>query len=457
MKPHLLIPLLCLTLFAQDWMRFRGPNGSGISRGSGYPVEFGPSRNLVWKTAARGGKSSPVLTPARVFLTGFEQEKLYTQCFDRKTGKLLWEQSELRPRGEFRNTRNEPAAITPVTDGENVYSFFADYGLLSYDAAGRLRWKVPLGPFTNMQGMASSPILAGGYVIVLADQGAESYIAAFDRRNGEIRWKTARMETDGWASPVLFEPAGGQAQIITATRGYLGAHRVSDGARSWTMPGISPAVVASPILDGDVLYTFGYGHDEPTPFPSVLARLDKNHDGQLTEDEYGKDGLLRTIAHFDGNRDGIVTREKWEARQKQVVAPSILMAVRLGPKPQELWRYEKSFVGVVPSPLLYNGTLYIIRNGGILAGFDPATGKPGKTARVQGALGGYSASPVAADGKLYLTSEEGKIAVVRAAADWEILSVNDVGEGCFGTPALADGLIYVRTGDALYCFRAGKR
>jgi outer membrane protein assembly factor BamB len=167
--------------------------------------------------------------------------------------------------------------------------------------------------------------------------------------------------------------------------------------------------------------------------------------------------MLRTIARFDGNRDGIVTREKWEARQKQVVAPSILMAVKLGAQPRELWRYEKSFVGVVPSPLLYNGTLYIIRNGGILAAFDPATGKPGKTARVQGALGGYSASPVAADGKIFLTSEEGKVSVVRAATDWEVLAVNDVGEGCFGTPALADGRIYVRTADALYCFGAGKQ
>jgi hypothetical protein len=232
---------------------------------------------------------------------------------------------------------------------------------------------------------------------------------------------------------------------------------VADGARTWTMQGLSPAVVASPILDRDVLYTFGYGHDEPTPFSNVLARLDKNHDGQLTEDEYGKDGMLRTIARFDGNRDGIVTREKWEARQKQVVAPSILMAIRLGPKPVELWRYEKSFVGVIPSPLLYNGTLYIIRNGGILAAFDPATGKPGKTGRLAGALGGYSASPVAADGKLYITSEEGKVSVVRAAADWEVLAVNDIGEGCFGTPALADGMIYMRTSDALYCFGPEKR
>jgi outer membrane protein assembly factor BamB len=455
----LTIPFLILTLAlsGQDWARFRGPNGSGISSGSGYPVEFGPARNVVWKSPARPGKSSPVLTARHIFLTGFEQDKLYTQCFDRKSGKMLWERSEPRPRAEFRNNRNEPAAISPVTDGDNVYSFFADYGLISYDAAGKLRWKAALGPFNNMQGMSASPILAGSFVILLADQGDESYIAAFDRRNGEIRWKTARIERDGWASPVLFEPQAGAAEVLTATRGYLGAHRITDGARLWTHEGLAPAIVASPIVDGDVLYTFGYGHDEPTPWAKQLEKYDKNHDGKLTEEEWIKDGMLRTIARFEGNRDGIVTQDEWEAKQRQVVTPSILMAIQLSPKPRELWRYEKSFVGVVPSPLLYNGVLYIIRNGGILAVFDPANGKPGKTGRMPGAPGGYSASPVAADGKVYLASEEGKVVVLRAAADWEVLAVNDVGDGCFATPALAGGQVFVRTGDSLYCFGTERR
>jgi outer membrane protein assembly factor BamB len=457
MKLRLVIPILTLTLSAQEWTRFRGPNGSGISQGSGFPVEFGPTRNCLWKSSARAGKSSPVLTARHIFLTAFEQGKLYTQCFDRKTGKLLWERTEPQPRAEFRNNRNEPAAITPVTDGENVYSFFADFGLIAYGPDGNLRWKAPLGPFTNMQGMSSSPILAGSYIIVVADQGDESYIAAFDRRNGEVRWKTMRIERDGWASPVLYEPAGAAPQILTATRGYLGSHRVSDGARAWTHPGLSPAVVASPIMDGDVLYTFGYGHDEPTPWAKELERYDKNHDGRLTADEYAKDGLLRTIAMYGGNRDGIVTQEKWEQNQREVVRPSILMAVKLGPEPRELWRYEKSFVGVVPSPLLYKGVLYIVRNGGILAAFDPVTGKPGKAGRVTGALGGYSASPVAADGKVFLANEEGKVSVLRAGADWELLAVNDVGEGCFATPALVDGQIFVRTADTLYCFAAGRQ
>src|SRR5438128_319320 len=147
---------------AEEWTRFRGPNGSGVSNDTGFPTEFGKETNLVWRTPVRPGKSSPILTPSHTFLTGFEDGKLFTQCFDRGTGRLLWERSVDRPRAESANELNHPAAITPVTDGENVYSFFKDYGLISYDPDGNVRWTVPLGPFSNAMGDASCPIIAGG-------------------------------------------------------------------------------------------------------------------------------------------------------------------------------------------------------------------------------------------------------------------------------------------------------
>ena len=211
---------------AEDWSRFRGANGSGVSQDVGFPTNFGPDRNLIWRTPVRPGKSSPILTPRHIYLTGFDEGKLFTQCFDRKTGKLLWERAENRPRAEVGNTLNEPAAITPVTDGENVYAFFADFGLISYDAAGKVRWKTPLGPFTNTMGLAASPILAGDAVVLVADQQDDSYIAAFDRRSGAIRWKTPRQEKDGWATPLLFRPSSTAAQILTVSRGQLAAHGV---------------------------------------------------------------------------------------------------------------------------------------------------------------------------------------------------------------------------------------
>jgi outer membrane protein assembly factor BamB len=448
---------------AEDWMRFRGPNGSGVSNDAGFPAEFNKTRNMLWRTPVRAGKSSPVLSAHHIFLTGFEKEKLFTQCFDRQTGKLLWERVGIRTPKPEGNLLNNPAAITPVTDGENVYVFFKDLGLFSYDPAGKLRWKVALGPFVNSMGLGASPILAGDSIILQVDQIADSYIAAFDRRNGEIIWKTPREESEGWATPLLYHAAGAAPLILTAGPGQYGAHRVTDGKRVFSQPGLSPAMVASPVLDRDTIYAFGYGADSASPFSRALSRLDKNHDGQLTPDEYEnipgdsadrqQAAVYIAMGKFMGNRDGIVTEDKWDAWGRHVGGPTGLLAVRLDASgPSELWRYDKGFAGVIPSPLLYDGVLYVVKNGGILTAFNPSTGEVLKTGRVRGALGGYSASPVAADGKIFIVSEEGKVAVLKPGRDWDVLAVNELGEGSFATPALSAGRIYIRTDEALYCF-----
>ena len=168
------VSVLSPLLLAEEWSRFRGPNGSGISSDTGFPVRFSRDRNAVWRTPVRPGKSSPVLTGRHIFVTAFDDRKLFTQCFDRTTGKLLWERAEERPRAEVGNVRNEPASISPVTDGENVYIFFQDLGLISYDASGKLRWKTRLGPFTNTMRLAASPILSEDAVIIVVDQNDDS-------------------------------------------------------------------------------------------------------------------------------------------------------------------------------------------------------------------------------------------------------------------------------------------
>jgi outer membrane protein assembly factor BamB len=447
---------------AQEWNRFRGPNGSGVSKDTGFPTEFGKQKNLLWRTPVRPGKSSPIMTQNHIFLTAFEDGRLFTQCFDRGTGKLLWERSVDRPRVEPAEGLNHPAAITAVTDGENVYSFFMDYGLISYDPEGNVRWKALLGPFSNSMGHSSSPIVAGDSIILVIDQALDSYIAAFDRQSGHMRWKTPRKEIDGWATPLVYQPAGARPVVLTASSGQLGAHRVDDGKRLWSRTGLSPLIVASPILEKDIVFTFGYGFDSMSPFAAQLQKFDKNHDGKLTPDEYGADPDLIGTGQFSGNRDGIVTQDKWDERQRTTLAPSSLQAIRLERDPRasieapiltrELWRYQKSFVGVVPSPLFYEGVLYLLRNGGLLTSFDAETGKVTKAGRIPGALGGYSASPVAAEGKLFLASEEGKVIVLKASRDWELITINDLGEGCYATPALARGHIYLRTSEALYSF-----
>jgi outer membrane protein assembly factor BamB len=462
--PYITTLLLLATSIAgaEEWDRFRGPNGSGVSISTGFPTQFGKGKNLVWRTAVRDGKSSPVLARRHIFLTASDGSTLYTQCFDRETGKLLWERSVNRTRTESVNALNHPAAITPVTDGDNVYAFFYEYGLISYSAAGELRWEVKLGPFTNTMGHSSSPILAGGNVILVLDQMVGSNISAFDQRNGELRWRTPREELEGWATPLLYQPSGAAPVVLTVSRGQLGAHRATDGKRLWSRTKVAPSVVASPILDRDTLYTFGYGYEEMAPFSEKLRQFDKNQDGRLSPDEYGDDPFLVGIGRFVGNRDGIVTQEKWETRMRISMAPSSLLALRLGPTAanlgdgesltKELWRYEKNFVGVVPSPLLYDGVLYVVKNGGLLTTFDARTGEVTKVGRLTGARGPYSASPVAADGKVFLADEEGKVTVLKASRAWQILAVNDLGEACFATPALAAGQLYLRTSETLYRF-----
>lgn len=463
MSRFLLLFFLLSGLYAQaseTWTRFRGPNGSGISTDTGFPTVFGKDKNLLWRTPVRPGKSSPVLSHRHIFLTAAAGGKLYTQCFDRKTGKLLWERSTGRPRTEIVNRLNHEAAITPVTDGENVYVFFKDFGFLSYDFSGNLRWKTPLGPFTNMMGLSASPILAGPSVVLVADQWEHSYIAALDRASGEVRWKVEREESEGWGTPLLYTAQGASPQIVTVSRGQFGIHQVHDGKRVFTLPNLATTIVGSPVIDGDTVYAFGYGSETTTPFSTRLSRLDKNQDGVLSPDEYGADPILNGAGRNSGNRDGIVSEDEWNMFSRKTLGPNALFAVRIGKdSAKELWRYEKSFNNIIPSVLAYQGVLYVVRNGGILTTHDAGAGHVIRTARIEGALGGYSASPVAADGKLWLASEEGKVAVLRAGGRWEVLAINDIGESCYATPALSQGVIYLRTGEALYAFanRAPRR
>jgi outer membrane protein assembly factor BamB len=313
-------------------------------------------------------------------------------------------------------------------------------------------------------GLGASPILAGDLVIVLADQvDGLSYIAAFDRHNGEMRWKKSREEGEGWGTPLLYNPPGAASLVLTASRGRFGAYQIPGGKRVLnTDGGLATTIVASPILDGDTVYVFGYGSDAPARFDDRLSRLDKNGDGQLSQEEYGTDAFLHGIGKFVGNRDSVITRDEWDAKQREVIGPNRLLAVRVEAQEssvnlREMWKHDRNFTGVIPSPLLHDGVLYLVRNGGILTNFDATTGTVLKTGRVNGAIGGYSASPVAAGGLVFLASDDGKVAAIRAGKDWTVEAVNDLGEGCYATPALSEGSIFLRTDQALYRFAAEAR
>lgn len=187
--------LMSLCLFrpafpSDEWSQFRGPNGSGVSVSKGLPVEFDLKRNLLWKADMPPGHSSPVLAPENVFLTGCEGEKLLVLCLERQTGKLLWRREVPRNRSDRLRKPNNPASPSPVTDGENMYAFFQDFGLISYDRNGKERWEVPLGPFNTFWGMAASPILVEDKLIMSCDQDTNSFLLAVDKKTGRSCWRS---------------------------------------------------------------------------------------------------------------------------------------------------------------------------------------------------------------------------------------------------------------------------
>ncbi len=449
-----------------DWSSFRGPNAGGVAESSGLPVEFGPDKNVVWKVDLPAGKSSPVLTDDRIFLTGQEGDNLLTLALDRATGRILWRREITRDRAEQLHKLNSPASSTPATDGTNVYVFFGDFGLVSYGPDGNERWRMPLGPFVNLHGMASSPILAGQKLIMLCDQDTEAYLLAIDKDSGEILWRVARPEVvHGFSTPLLFQPPGGVEQIVVAGSYQLIAYAVEDGEKLWWARGLSWQIKPVAVADEDTIYATGWapGADAGErrffpPFEEVAAVADADKDNKLKPEEIPEEmrhtGSWRAI---DLDHDGFMDAREWSFYRARWSSRNVTMAVRPANARGDLtdthvvWDYERA-VPEVPSPLLYRGVLYTVKDGGILTALDAGTGKVLKQGRVRGAIDKFFSSPVAADGKIYMVSETGKLAVLTAGGKWEVLAVNDFAEPAYATPAIADGRIYARINQTLYCF-----
>jgi outer membrane protein assembly factor BamB len=457
---------------SDDWSRFRGPNGTGLSNTTNLPTEFGPEKNVVWKTALPPGHSSPVLTRSRIFVTAHEGNKLLVICLDRKTGKIVWQREAPRPRVDRLQKPNGPASPSPATDGENVYAFFQDFGMISFTADGKERWRLTLGPFNMFYGFGASPILVDDKVILPVDQDAGSYLIAVDKNTGRVKWKVARPEViSGYSTPTIYQPKNGPKQILIPESFQLTAYSVEDGKKVWWVRGLACEMKSVASYDDQYLYVNGWGfpQNQPgqqvktVPFAEGLARYDKNNDGQIAKEEIsGSEPMDRMLSPkyafdaFDLDRDGKLNAKDWEVFRAMMASENGLLAIKLGGQGDMTetairWRYQRP-VPQVPSTLLYQGVLFMVNDSGILISFDPATGKVIKQGRLQGAIDKYFASPVGAGGKVYLISQDGTASVVRASGEWEVLAVNPLGDECFATPAIADGQIYIRTQSALFCF-----
>jgi outer membrane protein assembly factor BamB len=449
-----------------DWSRFRGPNGSGVSNTKNLPAEFGPDKNVVWKVDLPEGYSSPIIHGDRIFLTGLRGQSLLTIAVDRTTGKVLWEREAPRTRTEKLDKRNRPAAASAATDGEFVSVFFGDYGLITYDVNGKELWKQPLGPFNNIYGMGASPIIVDDKVILSCDQSTNSFIAAWDKKTGKEIWRTERKEAkSGHSTPIVWAPSNGRTQILLPGSFLLTAYDPADGKRLWWVGGLSFEMKSTPVIKGDTLYINGFGAPENNPGNHVAIltseeafKGDADKDGKLARPEMPSDHARRMgVAVADINGDRMLDRDEWDYYKAAMDSDNGILAIRLGGSGDMTgksvrWKYHRG-IPQLPSPLIYENVLYMVNDGGgIVTMLNPETGDLLTQGRLPGGSDTFYSSPVAGDGKVYISSEKGQVFVLPPGPKLEPLAVNDMGDGIYATPALVDSRIYLRTVNTLYCF-----
>jgi outer membrane protein assembly factor BamB len=452
---------------ADSWPQFRGPDGKAVAAdGPRYPAEIGPDTNVIWKTPLPPGHSSPVVVGDRIYLTAVKGGKqLLTIALDRASGKVLWQKEAPHKALEKIHAIGSYAQPTCASDGKYVVSMFGSAGLFCHDAEGNELWRVPLGPFKTEFGAASSPLLVAGRVVLDVDADSDSFLAAYDVKTGKPVWKTDRSSefVVGYASPVIWE-VNGKRQVVQAGTLRVAGYDFDTGKEVWTVRGMARVMNMTPTVGPDgVLYVAGWtaGADPgdtirlPT-FEEMLEKHDKNGNGTLEPEEIPEGPFKSRFGQFDRDKDGHLTKQEWDLQRGIFAAASNrLVAIRPGgqgdvTKTHVLWEQKKQ-LPYVPSPLYYNGALFLVKNGGFLSSVSPKTGEVLKYDRIPGASD-YYASPVGADGKVYVVGQGGQLTVVSAEARWRVLHRARFGADVYATPALADGRIYLRTAEDLYCF-----
>lgn len=428
--------LKAATASAGDWPSFRGREASGINESQNLPDSWNPATgtNLLWKTAIPGlAHSSPIVWGDTIFVTSAISSKagatfkpgLYGDgdasddrtpqrwmlyAIDKRTGKIKWERtaSQGEPRNK-RHIKSTYASASPATDGRIVVAWFGSQGIFAYDIDGGLRWSVDLGRVdmgaydipAYEWGPASSLIIWNGMVIVQCDTQADSFLLALNAETGETMWKTDRQELPSWGTPTIVATSAGP-ELITNASNYVRGYDPRTGKELWRLGGSSKLTAPTPIF-AEGLHIIASGRAPERPIFAVKP----------------------------GAR-GDLTLARDATESAQVV-------------------WSKNGRGsYMPTPLAYRGIVYVLGNNGILDTYDAKSGDEIYRQRLPLVGSGYSASPVAADGKIYLANEDGEMLVVGAGATFKLIATSTMGETVMATPALSDGVMFVRGASTLF-------
>ena len=414
-----LIAVLTLSLFAaacasaaagpDAWPRWRGPDETGVARGDA-PLRWSDTEHVAWKTQIPGrGNSSPVIWGDRIFLTtavpsGSQGEhRFMVLAFDRKTGKQLWEKvaKVATPHEGFHSQYGSFASNSPVVDDKHIIASFGSRGVYCYTHDGQLVWEKDLGIRMRMLmsfGEGVAPALDGDKLVLLYDHEGDSLLVALDKNTGRELWRTPRPAGSAWSGP-LITAVNGRKQVIVAATKFVAGYDLETGKLIWKATGLGRNVIPMPVVGDGILYVMS-GYQGPN---SMAIRLGR--EGDLT----GTDAIL--------------------------------------------WQNSRG-TSYTPSPVLYEGKLYMLTDTAMLSCLDFKTGKPYYSQTRLPKAYSFKSSPVAANGKLYMASEDGDVVVVRMGEKFEALATNTLsGQMFIATPAIMDGDIYLRGQNTLFCIR----
>ena len=398
--------LLLATCTAADWPEFRGPTRDGVSTATDVPVEWSATENVAWKQPIPGsGWSSPVLAGGKLYLTSATgtadggDVSLRALCVDAQDGRVLWDVEAIRPDVEatkIMHQKNSLASATPIVDSGRVYVHFGHMGTAALDLDGNVLWRQTDLQYTPMHGNGGSPILVDGLLVFSCDGDQEPFIAALDCRTGALRWRVAREtgaeKTFSFCTPLVIEVDGAK-QIISPGSGMAGAYDPRDGRELWRVnydQGFS--VVPRPVFANGILYLCS--------------------------------GFMRA----------------------NLIAVNPQGAAGDATETNVVWKFDRG-VPTTPSILVAGEEVYFVSDNGVATCLDAHTGEVRWTERLGG---GFSASPVYAEGRVYFTNEDGTTYVVRAGNEYELLATNELGERALASPAVDDGALYLRTESHLW-------